>query len=87
VPFKLKAVPKIPRRPHQSASNRFATLLLYLNEEGLQGGETTFPRWKNAESFDQLRVKPEEGKVGVASVLYTIYFKPMPPLLTDCGSY
>lgn len=41
---------------------RFATLLLYLNSEGLEGGETTFPRWANAETFDQLRVKPVEGK-------------------------
>ena len=24
---------------------RFGTLLLYLNDEGLEGGETTFPRW------------------------------------------
>jgi len=41
---------------------RFATLLLYLNDDGLKGGETTFPRWSNAETFDQLRVKPVEGK-------------------------
>ncbi|CAB9499453.1 Probable prolyl 4-hydroxylase [Seminavis robusta] len=41
---------------------RFATLLLYLNDEGLVGGETTFPRWVNAETFDKLKVKPEEGK-------------------------
>ncbi|CAB9499451.1 Probable prolyl 4-hydroxylase [Seminavis robusta] len=43
-------------------ATRFATLLLYLNSEGLEGGETTFPRWSNAESFDQLRVNPQEGK-------------------------
>lgn len=42
---------------------RFATLLLYLNDEGLVGGETTFPRWVNAEAFDKLKVKPKEGKV------------------------
>jgi prolyl 4-hydroxylase len=41
---------------------RFGTLLLYLNDEGLVGGETTFPRWVNAETFDTLKVKPEEGK-------------------------
>jgi prolyl 4-hydroxylase len=40
---------------------RFATLLLYLNE-GMMGGETTFPRWVNSESGDKLRVKPEIGK-------------------------
>ena len=42
---------------------RYLTLLLYLNEEGLEGGETSFPRWVNAETFDELRVNPEEGKV------------------------
>jgi len=40
---------------------RFATLLLYLNED-MTGGETSFPRWVNAESFDALKVKPEIGK-------------------------
>ena len=41
---------------------RFATLLLYLNDDGLEGGETTFPRYVNAETFDKLKVTPEEGK-------------------------
>lgn len=41
---------------------RFATLLLYLNDEGLEGGETEFPRWKNAETFLPLRITPEAGK-------------------------
>lgn len=40
---------------------RFATLLLYLNE-GMDGGETTFPRWRNAHSKEKLKVKPEIGK-------------------------
>lgn len=40
---------------------RFATLLLYLNE-GMVGGETTFPRWVNSESGEKLAVKPEIGK-------------------------
>lgn len=40
---------------------RYATLLLYLNE-GMRGGETTFPRWSNAETFEQLRVVPQIGK-------------------------
>ena len=41
---------------------RFATLLLYLNEEGLEGGETSFPRWVNAETFHPLKVKPRAGQ-------------------------
>ena len=28
----------------------------------MKGGETSFPRWVNAESFKELRVKPEAGK-------------------------
>lgn len=40
---------------------RFATLLLYLNE-GMTGGETSFPRWVNAETFRELKVVPVVGK-------------------------
>lgn len=40
---------------------RFATILLYLNE-GMGGGETAFPRWVNADTGNQLIVKPEIGK-------------------------
>jgi len=40
---------------------RFATLLLYLNE-GMKGGETSFPRWVNAETFRELKTVPEIGK-------------------------
>ena len=46
---------------------RFATLLLYLNDDGLEGGETTFPRYVNAETFDKLKVTPEEGKAVLPS--------------------
>jgi prolyl 4-hydroxylase len=42
--------------------SRFATVLFYLNDEGLVGGETSFPRWKNAETNQPLKVKPEKGK-------------------------
>jgi prolyl 4-hydroxylase len=42
--------------------SRFATLLLYLNDDGLEGGETAFPLWRNAETSKQLEVKPEKGK-------------------------
>jgi prolyl 4-hydroxylase len=41
---------------------RFATLLFYLNDEGLEGGETSFPRWVNVETSGELKVKPEKGK-------------------------
>ena len=40
---------------------RFATLLLYLNEPEA-GGETTFPRWINAETRDALKATPKRGK-------------------------
>lgn len=40
---------------------RYATILFYLNE-GMKGGETTFPRWLNAERGDELEVVPEIGK-------------------------
>lgn len=45
--------------PYQGA--RFATLLLYLNE-GMEGGETSFPRAVNAETKEPLKVVPEAGK-------------------------
>jgi len=40
---------------------RYATLLLYLNE-GMEGGETSFPKWENAETEEGLDVVPEKGK-------------------------
>ena len=40
---------------------RFATLLLYLNEPEA-GGETTFPRWINAETREALKATPKRGK-------------------------
>lgn len=45
-----------PKQPQ-----RFATLLLYLNEPE-EGGETEFPRWVNAETRKGLAVQPEIGK-------------------------
>lgn len=45
--------------PHNGA--RFATLLFYLNEE-MEGGQTSFPRWVNAETFHELQVVPKAGK-------------------------
>jgi 2OG-Fe(II) oxygenase superfamily len=40
---------------------RYATILFYLNE-GMGAGETAFPRWHNADTGEQLMVKPETGK-------------------------
>ena len=45
----------------EAQGQRFATLLLYLNE-GMVGGETAFPRYANGETFHELKVKPETGK-------------------------
>ena len=41
--------------------SRFATVLLYLNE-GMEGGETSFPRWLNSDSTSPLKVVPQVGK-------------------------
>lgn len=53
-------------KPHQA--NRFATLLLYLNE-GVTGGETSFPVWANAKTSEGLKVVP---KVGKAILFYNL---------------
>jgi prolyl 4-hydroxylase len=50
----------VPDLRHGQAS-RFATLLLYLNE-GMEGGQTSFPRWLNAHTSQILEVTPEVGK-------------------------
>jgi prolyl 4-hydroxylase len=50
--------------PNSGAANqpaRFATVLFYLNDD-MKDGETAFPRWKHAETGDQLKVTPEVGK-------------------------
>lgn len=47
---------------HQKGQSvRYSTLLMYLNDPQ-EGGETTFPRWSNAETFKELGVKPTIGK-------------------------
>lgn len=48
----------------QGQPSRFATILFYLNDD-MEGGETSFPRWLNAETKNKgsaLKVKPERGK-------------------------
>jgi len=52
----------IPSAQAAGQPSRFATILFYLNDD-MKGGETAFPRWKNAETGDQLKVTPEAGKV------------------------
>jgi prolyl 4-hydroxylase len=44
--------------------SRFATLLFYLNDD-FTGGETSFPRWLNAETDLALNVRPEKGKAAL----------------------
>lgn len=47
--------------PLRFDGTRFATLLLYLNDD-MEGGHTSFPMWRNAETSKQLEVRPEKGK-------------------------
>ena len=42
--------------------SRFATLLFYLNDEGMEGGETSFPLWVNGHTSSPLLVSPKRGK-------------------------
>ena len=58
----LTSLPNAAQDLKRNQRARFATMLFYLNDGGLEGGETSFPRWKNAETFLPLKVKPEAGK-------------------------
>lgn len=44
------------------------SLSMYLNE-GMKGGETAFTRWRNAETTDAMKMKPEKGK---AMIFYMV---------------
>lgn len=44
-----------------NAPSRSINLCLYLNE-GMEGGETAFPRWRNAETDDAIKAVPKKGR-------------------------
>lgn len=44
-----------------NAPSRSINLCLYLNE-GMEGGETAFPRWRNTETDDAIKAVPKKGK-------------------------
>ena len=44
-----------------SPPSRSINVLMYLNE-GMEGGETSFPRWRNGETTRGLNVVPQKGK-------------------------
>jgi prolyl 4-hydroxylase len=44
-----------------NAPSRSINLCMYLNE-GMKGGETAFPRWRNAETADAVKAVPSKGK-------------------------
>ena len=44
--------------------SRSINMILYLNED-MEGGETSFPRWRNAETTGGLDVKPKKGSAAL----------------------
>ena len=44
-----------------NAPSRSINLCIYLNE-GMTGGETAFPRWRNADTGDAVKAVPKKGK-------------------------
>ena len=57
-----------PERSHKNSPSRSINVLMYLNE-GMKGGETSFPRWRNAETSGPLNVTPEKGKAVIFYML------------------
>lgn len=53
---------------YSERSSRSINLCIYLNE-GMKGGETAFPRWRNGHTSDGLAMKPEKGK---AMIFYMV---------------
>ena len=58
----------VPSVSDKGQPMRYATILFYLNE-GMKGGQTAFPRWKNGHTSNQLLVEP---KVGKAVLFYNL---------------
>jgi prolyl 4-hydroxylase len=50
-----------PSQTHRLQPTRFATLLLYLNDD-FTGGQTVFPRAVNAHFHDGITIEPRKGK-------------------------
>ena len=44
-----------------NSPSRSINLCMYLNE-GMEGGETAFPRWRNAHTTDAVKAVPQRGK-------------------------
>ncbi|CAB9497067.1 Probable prolyl 4-hydroxylase [Seminavis robusta] len=53
---------------YSERASRSINLCIYLNE-GMVGGETAFPRWRNAETSDSMKMVPEKGK---AMIFYMV---------------
>jgi len=53
--------------------SRFATILFYLNDD-VEGGETSFPVWLNAETSEPLKVRLAQSPVFEASSLVGIFY-------------
>ena len=58
-----------PSSSNRLQPSRFATMLLYLNDDDLEGGETVFPRAVNAELHDGIEVEP---RAGTAILFYNV---------------
>lgn len=51
----------VPRMTHRYQPTRFATLLMYLNDD-MEGGETVFPRAVNAQYHEGISIPPKKGR-------------------------